>query len=87
MTQETLLTAEAVRERLMPVLEALEDTIREGRKTFVRGQHAAEDAAATATLHIRRHPMAAVFAAAGAGALTGAVIGAACGWVSRGRRR
>ena len=85
MITETPVNVEAIRERLLPVLDALEDAVREGRKTFVRGHHAAEDAAATATLHIRRHPVSAVLAAAGAGALVGALVGAATGWIT-GRR-
>jgi ElaB/YqjD/DUF883 family membrane-anchored ribosome-binding protein len=85
MITEAPMDIEAIRERLVPVLDALEDAVREGRKTFLRGQHAAEDAAATATLHIRRHPMAAVLASAGAGALAGALVGAAVGWMT-GRR-
>lgn len=86
MTNETVLNAEAIRERLLPVLEALEDTVREGRKTFLRSQHAAEDAAAAAALRIRRHPLMAVATAAGAGALAGAAVGLVIGLTANGRR-
>jgi len=74
---------EAVKERLSPALERLDETMRQGRKFIVRGQHAAEDAAAAAALRIRRRPGSAVMVAAGVGALVGALVGFALGSVAR----
>ena len=74
---------EAVRERLTPALETLDETMRRGRRAVIRGQHAAEDAAATAALEIRKRPLSAVMMAAGAGALAGALTGFAIGRLAR----
>jgi ElaB/YqjD/DUF883 family membrane-anchored ribosome-binding protein len=65
---------EAVKERLAPTLDKLDETVRQGRQVVVRGQHAAEDAAEATVLSIRRRPLRAVMIAAGAGALVGAVV-------------
>ena len=74
---------EAIKERLAPALDTLDETIRQGRRAMVRGQHAAEDAAAAATLVVRRRPLSAVMVAAGAGALAGGLVGFGLGWVPR----
>jgi len=74
---------EAVKERLSPALERLDETMRQGRKFIVRGQHAAEDSAAAAALRIRRRPGSAVMVAAGVGALVGALVGFGLGSVAR----
>jgi ElaB/YqjD/DUF883 family membrane-anchored ribosome-binding protein len=74
---------EVVKERLSPALESLDQTMRQGRKFIVRGQHAAEDAAAAAALRIRRRPGSAVMVAAGVGALVGALVGFGLGSVAR----
>jgi len=74
---------EAVKERLSPELERLDETMRQGRKFIMRGQHAAEDAAAAAALRIRRRPGSAVMVAAGVGALVGALVGFGLGSVAR----
>jgi ElaB/YqjD/DUF883 family membrane-anchored ribosome-binding protein len=74
---------EAVKERLAPTLDKLDETIRQGRQVVVRGQHAAEDAAAATALRIRRRPLSAVMIAAGAGALVGALIGFGLASVTR----
>jgi ElaB/YqjD/DUF883 family membrane-anchored ribosome-binding protein len=79
------MTGEAIRERLTPALDTLQDTMRQGRHTLVRGRHAAEDAAASAARSIRRRPLGATAVAAAAGVLVGAVIGGAFGWLA-GRR-
>lgn len=76
-------TVEAVRERLAPALDTLDETVRQGRRMVVRGQHAAEDAVAAAALLVRRRPLAAVVLAAGAGAFVGGAIGFAAGWLTR----
>jgi ElaB/YqjD/DUF883 family membrane-anchored ribosome-binding protein len=78
--------ADTIRERFAPALDTVEDTMRQGRRALVRGQHAAEDAAAAATLIVRRRPLGAVMLAAGAGALAGALIGFGLGWFARCRK-
>jgi ElaB/YqjD/DUF883 family membrane-anchored ribosome-binding protein len=60
--------------------------MRQGRRAIVRGQHAAEDTAAAATLIVRRRPLRAVMIAAGVGALAGGVIGFGFGWLTRSRK-
>jgi ElaB/YqjD/DUF883 family membrane-anchored ribosome-binding protein len=77
---------ETIKGRLAPALETLDDTMRQGRRVIVRGQYAAEDAAAAATLRIRRRPLGAVMMAAGAGALLGGLIGFGLGWLTRCRK-
>ena len=76
---------DVIKERLAPALDAFDETARRGRRALVRGQHAAEDAAAAATLIVRRRPLRAAMIAAGAGALAGGVIGFGLGWLT-GRR-
>jgi ElaB/YqjD/DUF883 family membrane-anchored ribosome-binding protein len=78
--------ADTIREQFAPALDTLEDTMRQGRRALVRGQHAAEDAAAAATLIVRRRPLSAVMLAAGAGALAGGLIGFGVGWFARCRK-
>jgi ElaB/YqjD/DUF883 family membrane-anchored ribosome-binding protein len=77
---------DAVKERLSPALEKLDETMRQGRKFIARGQHAAEDAAAEAALRIRRRPGSAVLVAAGVGALVGALIAYGVGSLARCRK-
>jgi ElaB/YqjD/DUF883 family membrane-anchored ribosome-binding protein len=74
---------EAIQERVAPALDTLDETMRQGRRAFFRGQHAAEDAAAAATLIVRRRPLSALMIAAGAGALAGGLIGFGVGWLTR----
>jgi hypothetical protein len=76
---------DAFKERLAPARDALDEGIRQGQRTLVRGQHAAEDAAAAATLIVRRRPLSSVMFAAGAGAFAGGLIGFGLGWLTRGR--
>jgi ElaB/YqjD/DUF883 family membrane-anchored ribosome-binding protein len=64
----------------------MDETIRQSRRVIVRGQHAAEDAAAAATLRIRRRPVSVVMIAAGVGAFVGILIGFGLGWVTRGSK-
>jgi ElaB/YqjD/DUF883 family membrane-anchored ribosome-binding protein len=77
---------EAVKERLSPRLDKLDEMMRQGRKVIVRGQHAAEDAAVGAALRIRRRPLSAVMIAAGVGALAGALVGFGLGSLTRCRK-
>lgn len=81
----TAAAADAIRERIVPALDTLDETMRQGRRAIVRGQHAAEDAGAAAALQIRRRPLSAVIIAAGAGAFAGCLFGFASGWLTRGR--
>ena len=83
---EAASAVQAVKERLTPALDKLDETMRQGRRIIVGGQHAAEDAAAAATLRIRRRPLGAVMMAAGASALMGALVGFGLGWVTRSRK-
>ena len=76
----------AIKERLAPALDTLDERMRHGRRAFVRGQQAAEDAAAAATRIVRRRPLRAVMIAAGVGALAGGVIGFGRDWLTRGRK-
>ena len=71
---------------MLAQLRSQPETIRQGRRVMVRGQHAVEDAAAAAVLTIRRRPGRAVMAAAGIGALVGALVGFGLGSLARGRR-
>ena len=73
----------AIKERLAPARDAFDETMRQGRRAFVRGQHVAEDAAAAATVIVRRRPLRAAMIAAGVGALAGGVIGFGLGWLTR----
>lgn len=75
--------AEAIKERLAPALDTLDETMRQGRRVIARGQRAVEDAADEAVLTIRRRPLSAVMVAAGAGVLAGALIGFGLGWLTR----
>ena len=76
----------AIKERWAPALDTLDERIRQGRRAFVRGQQTAEDAAAAATLIVRRRPLRAVMIAAGAGAFAGGVLGFGLGWLARNRK-
>ena len=77
---------DAVRERFTPALDRLDEKLRRGRRAAVRGQHAAEDAAAAVVRNIRRRPWSAVMAGAGVGALAGGLIGFAVGYFGRCRK-
>ena len=85
MATEASAVVEAFRERLTPALDTLEDTLRQGRRLCVRGQHAAEDAAAAAAVEVRRRPLSAVVVAAGVGAIVARAIGFAAGWLTHGK--
>ena len=67
-------TVEALRDRVVPGLEAFEDAVRTGRHAFAEGKQFAEEASVTARREIKRHPFRAVAMAAGAGALFGIVL-------------
>jgi ElaB/YqjD/DUF883 family membrane-anchored ribosome-binding protein len=87
MATDTITNAvEAVKERLSPTLDKLDETIRQSRKIIARGQHAAEDATAATALRIRRQPLSAVMIAAGAGVLVGVLVAFGVGQLTRSRK-
>jgi ElaB/YqjD/DUF883 family membrane-anchored ribosome-binding protein len=59
--------------------------MRQGRRAFVRGQHAAEDATAAATRIVKRRPLRTVMIAAAVGAFAGVALGFGVGWLARRR--
>ena len=71
---------DAVRERVTPAIDAVQDQMRTARQTMTHGRHAAEDLIATGALQVRRHPLKSVALAGLAGALVGCLFGAALGW-------
>jgi ElaB/YqjD/DUF883 family membrane-anchored ribosome-binding protein len=77
---------EAVKERLSPTLDRLDETMRQSRKIAARGQRAAEDATAATALRIRRQPLSAVMIAASAGVLVGVLVAFGVGQLTRSRR-
>jgi ElaB/YqjD/DUF883 family membrane-anchored ribosome-binding protein len=74
---------EAIKERMAPALDTLDETMRQVRRVVIRGRHGAEDAAAAATLLVRRRPLGTITMAAGAGALVGGLVGFGLGWLTR----
>jgi ElaB/YqjD/DUF883 family membrane-anchored ribosome-binding protein len=76
---------DAIKERLAPALGTLDERMRQGRRAFVRGQHAAEDATAAAARIVKRRPLRTVMIAAAVGALTGGALGFGLGWLTRTR--
>jgi ElaB/YqjD/DUF883 family membrane-anchored ribosome-binding protein len=78
--------ASAVKEYTQPLRAAVEANIRDVRRAVVAGRHAAEDAAAEATLHVRRHPLVSVGAAAAIGTVFGCLVGFAVGRYGGARR-
>jgi len=66
-----------------PTLESVEQAVREARRTVTGARYAAEDLATSASLRVRRHPLAAVGLAVVAGTLFGCVAGFAAGRFSQ----
>jgi hypothetical protein len=62
-----------------PTLESVEQAVREARRTVTGARYTAEDLAASASLGVRRHPLASVGLAIAAAALVGGVAGFAAG--------
>jgi ElaB/YqjD/DUF883 family membrane-anchored ribosome-binding protein len=77
--------ANAVRAHTEPIREAVEENLRDVRRAVVAGRQAAEDAAAKATIRVRRHPVLSLGVALGVGALVGCLIGFAAGRSGGGR--
>jgi ElaB/YqjD/DUF883 family membrane-anchored ribosome-binding protein len=75
----TAAVKEAIKERLTPARESLEQNTREAKRAILHGRHAAEDFIEETALRTRRHPLSALAVAAGAGGLTGCLIGFAFG--------
>lgn len=75
--------AEALKERLMPIAEKVEENMRQVRRAAVQSRYAVEDAFAAAELQVRRHPRTAMALAVGGGALAGCLIGFALGMKAR----
>jgi ElaB/YqjD/DUF883 family membrane-anchored ribosome-binding protein len=76
---------DAVRARAEPIREAVEENLRDVRRAVVAGRHAVEDAAAEATIRVRRHPFLSTGVALGIGTLFGCLIGFAAGRCGGGR--
>jgi ElaB/YqjD/DUF883 family membrane-anchored ribosome-binding protein len=62
-----------------PILESLEQNVRDARRAVARGRRVAEDYVDEAALQVRRHPLSAVGIAVTAGILAGCVLGFALG--------
>jgi ElaB/YqjD/DUF883 family membrane-anchored ribosome-binding protein len=76
---------EAIKDRMTPALEELEENAQEARRTIVHGRHAVGDLVASTALRVRWRPLAAMALAASMGALAGCLIGFALGRRSHGR--
>jgi ElaB/YqjD/DUF883 family membrane-anchored ribosome-binding protein len=74
---------EGIKERVIPALDSLDETMRRGKQVIARGQRAVESAAATAKMTIRRRPLSAVSIAAFGGALLGGLTGFGIGCLAR----
>jgi ElaB/YqjD/DUF883 family membrane-anchored ribosome-binding protein len=80
----TAAVKEAIKERLTPALETLEENTRDAKRAILHGRHAAEDFITETALQVRRHPLSAIAIAAAAAALAGCLIGFALGRRARG---
>jgi ElaB/YqjD/DUF883 family membrane-anchored ribosome-binding protein len=64
--------------------EDVQEHLRQARRAVTDARHASEDAVGGVALQIRRHPLTAVSAAAGAGIVVGGVLGLALGRFANG---
>ena len=71
--------ASAAREYVEPIRARVEENVREVRRAVVAGRHAIDDAAAEATIQVRRHPFVSLAVAVGVGSLFGCLVGFAAG--------
>lgn len=78
---------DAVKERLEPALESLEDRMRTARRSVTQGRHAVEDFAMSTALHVRRRPLASIALAGAVGALAGCLVGFLMAHRAQGRER
>jgi ElaB/YqjD/DUF883 family membrane-anchored ribosome-binding protein len=74
-TAGALGTTEAIKERLRPVLRSADENVRQTRRAFIKGRHAAEDLADETVLHVRRRPLGAVALTLAAGMVAGGLLG------------
>jgi ElaB/YqjD/DUF883 family membrane-anchored ribosome-binding protein len=75
---------DAVKGRLDPALDSLQERMRGARRAMTHGRHAAEDLAAGTALQVRRRPFTAMAIVAAGGALAGCLFGFAVGrWGAR----
>jgi ElaB/YqjD/DUF883 family membrane-anchored ribosome-binding protein len=81
----TAAVQEAVEERLVPALRAIEGNVREARLAMAERRHAAETLIRETADGVRRHPLRALACAGAGGALAGGMMGFACGWFARRR--
>jgi ElaB/YqjD/DUF883 family membrane-anchored ribosome-binding protein len=65
----------SVREYAEPLRAAVEENLRDVRRAVVSGRHAVEDAAAEASIQVRRHPFVSLAVAAGVGTVVGCALG------------
>jgi ElaB/YqjD/DUF883 family membrane-anchored ribosome-binding protein len=68
-----------VRQYTEPIQTAVDENVRDLRRAIAAGRHTVEDAAAEATIHVRRHPFVSLGIAAGIGTLFGCLIGFTAG--------
>jgi hypothetical protein len=66
---------DAIRDRLIPTLDAVEKNARRARRAVAAGSYAAEDLMAGAKLRVRQRPLDSVMRATIAGALAGCIVG------------
>lgn len=64
-----------IRECAAPTLETVQENVRQIRHAVLAGQHAVEDSAAHARIHVRQHPFLAVGIAIGVGTIIGLAAG------------
>ena len=72
---EVAAKADVLKQRLGPVLDEFDETVRQAKRVVTRAQHAAEDGVGAAVTQIRRHPLRAVAISAGIGTFVGAAFG------------
>jgi hypothetical protein len=73
-------TLQAIKQRLDPLREVVDENVRHGRRMIVQGRYAVEDVVAAATRQVRKYPLTACLSSLAAGALAGCCVGFASGW-------
>jgi len=82
-SNEATATVDAIKERVAPAFDKVDETLRQGRLVVARAQHATEDGVDAAIRQVQHHPLQTVALATGAGVLLGSVMGFALGWWAR----
>jgi ElaB/YqjD/DUF883 family membrane-anchored ribosome-binding protein len=77
--------AKAVKECAEPLRAAVDETMRDVRRTIAAGRRAVEDRADEAVIQVRRHPFMSMGVAVGAGMVLGCLCGFTIGRFSRPR--